>query len=535
MLARLVARQSVVAPEDPVSDAQLDNEPTQLEPRLRAMCDLRIADVREMAGRHEYDGVVQDLSPSGVAAGLTTLDAVERHAAPADDVLDERLVTLGAAGLRGLFRTLQDHRRNPVHHLGNLDLAGYDRDYAPPAERAEARRRHLAAWPDAVDAAVAALDAVPAPTARALLPALRGLGAGVEDEAALAAVERLVAHVAEAADGGAPEASYGAAGLQVLLGVGEGSEVDLGRLAEQADAERDRLRTFLAEACARLDASTPPERLVPALLRDHPDTPEQIYAEARSLIAEATTFTVEHDLLGDPGGTCLVGPAPPSRRWAMAMMSWAAAYEPDGPSWYHVTPPDPAWPAEEQEEWLAVFSRTTLPAITVHEVTPGHYAHGRALRRAASDARRLVVSSAFIEGWAHYAEELFVEQGFRADDPRYAIGVAVEALIRVTRLAVSLGVHTGAMSVADGARRFEADAFLRGSAARAEAERATFDPTYGRYTMGKLAILAARDRARARWGSAFTLRRFHETLLAAGAPPLGLLDLVVDGEADDGG
>jgi hypothetical protein len=516
-----------------VSDAQLDNEPTRLEPRLRAMCDLRIADVREAAGRHEYDGVVQDLSPSGVQAGLATLAATERDAGPggappAGDVLDERLVSLGAAGLRAVFGTLQDHRRNPVHHLGNLDLAGYDKDYAPPAERAEARRRHLAAWPDAVDAAVTALDAVPAPTARALLPALRGLSAGVEDEAALAAADRLVAHVSEAADGGEPDASYGADGLQLLLGVSEGSEVDLGRLAEQADAERDRLRELLAEACAQLDASTPPEQLVARLLRDHPDTPEEIYAEARGLIVEATTFTLEHDLLGDPGGTCLVGPAPPSRRWAMAMMSWAAAYEPDGPSWYHVTPPDPAWPAEDQEEWLAVFSRTTLPAITVHEVTPGHYAHGRALRRTASDARRLVLSTAFIEGWAHYAEELFVEQGFRAGDPRYAIGVAVEALIRVTRLAVSLGVHTGAMTVEDGARRFEADGFLRGSAARAEAERATFDPTYGRYTMGKLAILAARDRARQRWGSSFTLRRFHETLLAAGAPPLGLLDLVID-------
>ncbi len=509
-------------------DARLTNDAQALEPRLRAICDLRIAEVREMAGRHEYDGVVQDLSPSGIEAGLAVLAGVERAAAPSDDPLDERLVELGSASLRAVFGRLQDHRRNPVHHLGNLDLAGYDRDYAPAQERADARRRHLAAWPEAVDAAITSLDAVPAPTARALLPALRGLSADVEDEAAVAAADRLVAHVAEAADGGEPDASYGANGLQLLLGVSEGSDVDLGRLAEQADAERDRLRALLVEACRQLDPTTPPEQLVAQLLRDHPDTPDGIYAEARSLIAEATAFTLEHDLLGDPGGSCLVGPAPASRRWAMAMMSWSAAYEPDGPSWYHVTPPDPSWPAEEQEEWLAVFSRTTLPAITVHEVTPGHFAHGRALRRTGSDARRLVVSSAFVEGWAHYAEELFVEEGFRAGDPRYAVGMAVEALIRVTRLAVSLGVHTGAMTVEDGARRFEADAFQRGRAARAEAERATFDPTYGCYTMGKLAILAARDRARQRWGSGFTLRRFHETLLAAGAPPLGLLDQIVD-------
>jgi Bacterial protein of unknown function (DUF885) len=284
---------------------------------------------------------------------------------------------------------------------------------------------------------------------------------------------------------------------------------------------------LLTDACRRLDPDVAPRDLVPALLRDHPSTPEQIYEEARGLIGEATAFTVERDLLGDPGGTCLVGPAPPSRRWAMAMMSWSAAYEPDGPSWYHVTPPDPAWPVEAREEWLAVFSRTTLPAITVHEVTPGHFAHGRALRRLSSDARRLVASSAFVEGWAHFAEEMFVEQGFRAEDPRYVIGVAVEALIRVTRLSVAVGIHTGGMSVSDGTRRFEADAFQRGPAARAEAERATFDPTYGRYTWGKLEILRVRESARQAWGTGYAPRRFHESLLALGAPPLGLLDRAV--------
>jgi uncharacterized protein (DUF885 family) len=211
----------------------------------------------------------------------------------------------------------------------------------------------------------------------------------------------------------------------------------------------------------------------------------------------------------------------------MAMMSWAAPYESDAPSWYHVTPPDPSWPARQQQEWLAVFSRTTLPAITVHEVTPGHFAHGRLLRRAGSHERRCCLSEAFVEGWAHYVEELFVEEGFRAGDPRFAIGVMIEALVRVTRLAVSIGVHADGMSVEDGARRFVEDAFLRGEAARSEAQRATFDPTYGRYTWGKLEIRAARERARQRWGPGYSHRRFHEALLAAGAPPLGLLDACV--------
>ena len=177
----------------------------------------------------------------------------------------------------------------------------------------------------------------------------------------------------------------------------------------------------------------------------------------------------------------------------MAMMSWSAPYEPDAPSWYYVTPPDPSWSAEQQRDWLEVFSTTTLPAITVHEVTPGHYAHGRMLRRVEGDVRRCFFSLAFVEGWAHYAEELFVEEGFRGDDPRFAIGVWVEALLRVTRLACSIGVHTGTMSIDEAVSRMESDAFLAGEAARSEALRGDMGSDVWPLHVGK-----ARDPATAR-------------------------------------
>jgi len=96
-------------------------------------------------------------------------------------------------------------------------------------------------------------------------------------------------------------------------------------------------------------------------------------------------------------------------------------------------------------------------------------------------------------------------------------------LIRVTRLAVAIGVHTGAMSMDDAVARFERDAFITGEAARSEAGRATYDPTYGRYTWGKLAILEVREQARGQWGSAYSHRRFHDALLGLGSPALGLL------------
>jgi uncharacterized protein (DUF885 family) len=142
---------------------------------------------------------------------------------------------------------------------------------------------------------------------------------------------------------------------------------------------------------------------------------------------------------------------------------------------------------------------------------------------ARGDVRRSLASLAFVEGWAHYVEELLVEEGFREEDPRFAIGVWIEALVRVTRLAAALGVHRGTMTVEEATVRFRDDAFLEEPGAQSEARRATFDPTYGRYTWGKLEIQALRDEAVARWGPRFGLRRFHESLLELGAPPLGTI------------
>ncbi|MEV4168594.1 DUF885 family protein [Nonomuraea sp. NPDC049709] len=496
---------------------------SELDARLRAITDLFVAEAREGGGRHEYDGQIQDLSPDGVRTGLARLG---QGAAP-EDAHDARHLQVFEESLRTQLGELELHRKNPLIHLSNLDLACYDRDYGPEEERAAAKAAHLALWPEAVDHAIASLDQVPAPVATSLLGATKGLAAGVTDEAALRAHGGLVAHVERAAAEGDPDAALGGEALARLMGTAEGLPVDLGRLAERADAERDRLMALLADSCAKLgETGRAPLDVVRELVKDHPDADGVIEA-ARIGTEKAIAFTREKDLVPYHDGECLVGPAPESRRWAMAMMAWNSPGEPDGPSWYYITPPEPTWPEQDQEEWLEVFSRTTLPAINVHEVAPGHFSHARALRRAPSDVRRQLQSMAFVEGWAHYAEELCVEEGFEAGDPRFEIGVWVEALIRVTRLACAIGVHTGQMTVEDGARRFESDTHLTGPAALSEARRASFDPTYGRYTWGKLLILDLRERARKEWGAGFTLQRFHKALLDLGSPPLGLIDAIL--------
>ena len=451
-----------------------------------------------------------------------------------EDAHDEAHLAAFEDRARVIYGELELYRRNPLIHLGGLDLACYDRDYAPQAERDRARLAQLAAWPQAVDAAVAALDQVSAPVATALASGIRGPGRRHPGRRPHRACRRRArgarpagrARASRPPPPGIPTPRLAARRCAALMTSSDRIEVDLGRLAEEADAERDRLAGRLAESCARIDPGRPALTVARELVRDHPG-PDGVLDAARHWTEQAIAFTRERDLVPYHDGECLVGLAPESRRWAMAMMSPAAPGEPEGPSWYYITPPDASWPQQEQEEWLEVFSATTLPGITVHEVAPGHFSHGRAIRHAPTDVRRTLHSSAFIEGWAHYAEELCVEEGFAADDPRFAIGVWLEALVRITRLACAIGVHSAGMTVAEGAARFEADTHLAGPAALSEARRATFDPTYGRYTWGKLEIMKLRDEARQQWGAGFTLNRFHASLLSLGSPPLGLMGTAI--------
>jgi hypothetical protein len=506
----------------------------ELTPRLRAVCDLNIAEVREFSGRHEYDGTIQDLSRDGVTAGLARMATASAAGPRLGDPYDEAHLAAFENATQVSLGDLELHRRNPLLHMSGLDLACYERGYAPQEERDAARTAHLARWPEAIDAAIATLDQLSAPVAAALADGVRGLLAGIPVTAddrvwrdALAAHRRLVAHIDQAVADGPRDPALGPAALAAMMSSADAMPVDLARLSERADAERDRLIARLTESCARVDPDRPALEVARGLVRDHPDADGVIEA-ARYWTELAIAFTRDQDLVPYDDGECRVGLAPESRRWAMAMMSPAGPAEPDGPSWYHITPPEASWPKQDIEQWLQVFSATTLPGITVHEVAPGHFSHGRAIRRAPTPVRRTLHSEAFVEGWAHYAEELSVEEGFCADDPRFAIGVWLEALVRVTRLACAIGVHTAGMTVTEGARRFEADTHLAGAAALSEARRATFDPTYGRYTWGKLEIMALRDRARQEWGAGFSLRRFHSAMLELGSPPLGLLGTAVD-------
>src|SRR6202044_1843270 len=126
---------------------------------------------------------------------------------------------------------------------------------------------------------------------------------------------------------------------------------------------------------------------------------------------------------------------------------------------------------------------------------------GRWLLRAPTRAQKMLGSYSFTEGWAHYGEQMIIEEGLGADDPQSRLGQVTDALLRDCRVVVSLGLHTAKMTLARAEQRFMTECHQDRASARKEAVRGTFDPGYFAYTMGKLQILALREEAKKRLGS----------------------------------
>jgi uncharacterized protein (DUF885 family) len=269
---------------------------------------------------------------------------------------------------------------------------------------------------------------------------------------------------------------------------------------------------------------------------EHP-APGELIAAAREHVDELAKFIQRHDLIAMPAAEPItVAPTPDFYRWSFASM-WASGPFESKPTraYYYLTDVDPAWPPERQEEHLRDYNYPTLWSISIHEVFPGHFLHAQHLRRVESKVRKsiLFAPTSFVEGWAHYCEQMMVEAGFGRDNYQVKLGQLAEALVRLARFIVGIKLHTEDMSVEQGMRFFRDEAFMEEASARREAERGTFDPTYLVYTAGKLMLLKLRRDYKQQQGKAFSLRGFHDALLANGTAPFWLHRQLMLGD-DDG-
>jgi uncharacterized protein (DUF885 family) len=255
---------------------------------------------------------------------------------------------------------------------------------------------------------------------------------------------------------------------------------------------------------------------------DHP-RPGELIPTAQAQLAKLLAFLERQAIVTVPTGEPVVAaPTPDFYRWAFASL-WAQGPFESKPSraFYYLTDVDRSWPAERQEEHLRDFNVATLWNISIHEVYPGHFLHYQHLRNVDSKVRKSLffAPASFVEGWAHYTEQMMLDAGFERGNAAVKLAQLAEALVRLARVVVGVRLHCEDLSVEQGMRFFRDEAFLEESSARREAERGTFDPTYLVYSIGKLMLLKLRHDYKERQNGKFSLRTFHDTLLAQGSAP----------------
>jgi uncharacterized protein (DUF885 family) len=156
-------------------------------------------------------------------------------------------------------------------------------------------------------------------------------------------------------------------------------------------------------------------------------------------------------------------------------------------------------------------------------VYPGHYTQFLYAKQFPSDVRKVYGANSNSEGWAHYAEQMMLDEGLHQGEPKYRLAQLQDALLRDIRFIVGIKMHTQGMTVPQATELFATQGHQPRPVAESEAKRGTSDALYGYYTMGKLMILKLRDDYKAKLGAEYTLQKFHDELIKLGPIPLPLV------------
>ncbi len=301
------------------------------------------------------------------------------------------------------------------------------------------------------------------------------------------------------------------------------------------DGERELRRT--QEEMRVLAEEVAPGRGIQAALRalgrEHPSA-DGLVGDTRSELDRIRAFVRTENILTPPARENLsVNETPEyARSVSFASMDSPGAFERVATeAYYYVTPPDSQWDERRKEEHLSFYNRYALPVISIHEVYPGHYYQYLALKQSPSRVRVALSSASFVEGWAHYCEQMMLDEGFGGNNPKLRLAQLSMALLRLCRYLVGLRLHTAGMTYEEGVEFFMREGYQERVNAEREARRGTLDPTYLVYTLGKMQILKLREEYRQLMGTSFNLGEFHNRLLSYGMPPVKIIRLAMLGEA----
>jgi uncharacterized protein (DUF885 family) len=310
--------------------------------------------------------------------------------------------------------------------------------------------------------------------------------------------------------------------------------IPLDKLLEIGHADLKKNQNHFNALAKGIEPTKDPRAVLEELGAMHP-APDQLLNSFRATFDGLLSFIRSHHIVTIPSDVRpIVEETPPfMRATTFASMDTPGPFEAHATeAYFNVTLPDPSLKPEEVEGYMHSFNIGTVVSTAVHEAYPGHYVQFLWLPQAPSRVRKIFGANTYIEGWAHYCEQMMLDEGYGqpgagAKDEREAkllrLGQLQDALLRNARFIVGIQMHSGKMGFDEAVAFFQKEGYQSKETAMVETKRGTSDPTYLYYTLGKLEIMKLREDLKKKQGADFSLEKFHDDFLKQGTPPIKIV------------
>src|ERR1017187_3348025 len=334
----------------------------------------------------------------------------------------------------------------------------------------------------------------------------------------------------------------GADTFEKKLDYDEMVDLPLDRLLQIAMSDLRKNQAEFARVAKEVDPTKTPEQELRELQGMYP-LPDELLATFHKTFDSLTSFIREKHIITIPSDVQpTLEDTPPFMR-----ATTFASMDPPGPfethskkAYFNVTLPEKDWTPEHIAGHMAQFNVGTIVSTSVHEAYPGHYVQFFWMPQFGGAIRKVLGANTSIEGWAHYCEQMMLDQGYAAapadasaDEMRKAklirLGQLMDALLRDARFVNSIKLHTGEgepaakWTLEQAEDFFVKEGYQTREIANVETKRGTSDATYLYYTLGKLEIMKLREDYKKKMGAAFNLQTFHDDFMRQGFAPIKVI------------
>ncbi len=291
-------------------------------------------------------------------------------------------------------------------------------------------------------------------------------------------------------------------------------DTPLDRLLEIGTADLHANQQKFDALAKEVDPNKTPKQVLDDLGATHP-APDKLLQTFRNTFNSLITFINEKHIVTIPSKVepTLQETPPFMRALTTASMDTPGPFEKVATEgFFNVTLPAPGDTPEQIAGRMSEFNKGTIVSTSIHEAYPGHYIQFLWAPMFVSKVRKLVGSNSNAEGWAHYCEQMMLEQGYGQPGTGAAniqetrliqLGQLQDALLRDARFIVGIQMHRGKMTFDEGVHFFETEGYQTHESGVTETKRGTADPTYLYYTLGKLEILKLRADLKKKQGDSF--------------------------------